>query len=282
MFTWKGSLPIVASGCAVAGLSLLLLNRHKWWFGVPVSSVFWKPSSAAVARGIQKSFPTGSPLYELVCRAFKREDVDVPYRTAALVEQHCKALLDFTGESGDPLALVLCCGCGGIVFQLSKCFGTVLGLDNRKQLIDIALAAKRSYLQSNSQADSISLPDDANLEKTAFAVWTQRTLPAELPNFDAVVIDLSECGYVTKLLFEGLRLLKKGGVLVIVSSCLSLPSSHCKCTGGHKHQNELLLNALTDSQCQLVATDEAISMFSMPGASVELRFARLTAWRHAS
>lgn len=60
-----------------------------------------------------------------------------------LVERHCDALKDFTGERPAPIALDIGCAVGGSTFHLSKVgFSAVLGMDYSKAFIKAANALK--------------------------------------------------------------------------------------------------------------------------------------------
>lgn len=64
-------------------------------------------------------------------------------RCAVLVEKHCTALQDFTGERPPPIALDVGCAVGGASFHLSKAgFGDVLGLDFSSAFIKAANGMK--------------------------------------------------------------------------------------------------------------------------------------------
>ena len=60
-------------------------------------------------------------------------------RCALLVERHCAALKDFTGEREDPIALDIGCAVGGATFELTKCgFKDVLGIDYSRAFVRAA------------------------------------------------------------------------------------------------------------------------------------------------
>ncbi len=61
-----------------------------------------------------------------------------PARCAALCERHCRALLDFTGEAGETLALDVGCAVGGATFELARSFQNVIGIDYSQAFVDAA------------------------------------------------------------------------------------------------------------------------------------------------
>jgi len=74
--------------------------------------------------------------------------VDFPARCALLVERHCAALKDFTGESPPPRAIDVGCAVGGATFELTKCgFAGVMGLDYSKAFVLAATAMKETGAQ---------------------------------------------------------------------------------------------------------------------------------------
>jgi hypothetical protein len=73
-----------------------------------------------------------------------QNDVNFPERCALLVERHCDALKDFTGEKPAPIALDIGCAVGGATFYLSRCgFGAVLGMDYSRAFINAANVLKK-------------------------------------------------------------------------------------------------------------------------------------------
>lgn len=65
--------------------------------------------------------------------------MDFPARCAVLVERHCVALQDFTGEREPPTALDIGCAVGGATFELAKVgFSAVLGIDYSASFINAA------------------------------------------------------------------------------------------------------------------------------------------------
>lgn len=72
-------------------------------------------------------------------RVLVQDDVNFPERCAWLVEKHCSALQDFTGERAPALALDIGCAVGGSSFHLTKAgFGNVLGMDYSSAFISAA------------------------------------------------------------------------------------------------------------------------------------------------
>ena len=49
-----------------------------------------------------------------------QDAVNFPERCALLVERHCSALKDFTGEREEPVALDIGCAVGGAAFHLTQ------------------------------------------------------------------------------------------------------------------------------------------------------------------
>lgn len=68
-----------------------------------------------------------------------QDAVNFTERCALLVEKHCSALKDFTGERPPPIALDIGCAVGGSSFHLTKAgFGDVLGMDYSNAFISAA------------------------------------------------------------------------------------------------------------------------------------------------
>ena len=60
-------------------------------------------------------------------------------RCALLVEKHCDALKDFTGERAEPIALDVGCAVGGATFELTKAgFREVMGIDYSRAFVRAA------------------------------------------------------------------------------------------------------------------------------------------------
>lgn len=89
-----------------------------------------------------------------ICCAFYtsmciQDAVNFPERCAVLVEKHCAALQDFTGERPPPVALDIGCAVGGSSFHLTKAgFGNVLGLDFSSAFINAANQMKADGFSS--------------------------------------------------------------------------------------------------------------------------------------
>lgn len=72
-------------------------------------------------------------------RVHMQDAVNFPERCALLVERHCSALQDFTGERPPAIALDIGCAVGGSTFHLAKAgFGNVLGMDYSSAFISAA------------------------------------------------------------------------------------------------------------------------------------------------
>jgi protein-L-isoaspartate O-methyltransferase len=86
--------------------------------------------------------------------------MDALQRVLALLEQHCKALLDFTGEFGETTALHIGSAVGGFTCVLAESFQQVLGVESRQELHLAArelLAAGSRQLAPTAQVSSCSL-----------------------------------------------------------------------------------------------------------------------------
>ena len=68
----------------------------------------------------------------------KQDALNFTGRLARLCEQHCEALLDFTGEREEPTAMDLGCAVGGASFELARAFPHVLGIDYSHAFVDAA------------------------------------------------------------------------------------------------------------------------------------------------
>lgn len=86
--------------------------------------------------------------------------MDAAQRVLALLEQHCKALLDFTGEFGETTALHIGSAAGGFTCTLAESFQQVLGVESRQELHLAAralLASGSRQLVATAQVRSIHI-----------------------------------------------------------------------------------------------------------------------------
>lgn len=163
-----------------------------------------------------------------------KDAVDFPARCALLVERHCKALQDFTGERTAPTALDIGCAVGGATFELTKCgFGAVLGIDFSQAFINAALQMKADggmrYTSSVEGDITVRrhavLPQDAKPSTARFEVGDACDLRADLAPVDAVLAANLICRLPQPCRFLDRlpSLVKPGGVVVLTTPFSWLP-----------------------------------------------------------
>jgi len=156
-----------------------------------------------------------------------KDALHFPARCAHLCERYCSALQDFTGETGDTLALDLGCAVGGATFEMSKCFTHVLGIDSSPELVEaaqeMAVQGSRQYtavLEGDiTQQYTASLDEDVDCARVRFEQGDACNLRSTLPAFDAVLVArlLTELTEPTRLLQRLPSLVRARGVVVLVS-----------------------------------------------------------------
>eukprot|EP01023_Acetabularia_acetabulum_P041962 TRINITY_DN4113_c1_g1_i2.p1 TRINITY_DN4113_c1_g1~~TRINITY_DN4113_c1_g1_i2.p1 ORF type:complete len:295 (-),score=35.23 TRINITY_DN4113_c1_g1_i2:26-910(-) len=166
-------------------------------------------------------------------------------KCAKLAEQHCQALRDFTGESGESCALDLGCAVGGMTFELAKYFENVLGIDYSNHFIAAAqeMKAEGHTICCMTQEGEITkqiqvrIPQDVDPTRVKFAQGDACNLPKNLPQFDAILAVNLLCRLPDPILFLKYlpKLLKTNGIIVLVSpySWLQSWTQKSKWLGGY-------------------------------------------------
>eukprot|EP00892_Ulva_mutabilis_P006395 jgi/Ulvmu1/4127/UM019_0106.1 len=183
-------------------------------------------TSKAVDEYLQMHFATPDEIFPYT--QAPRDAVNFPERCAVLVEKHCTALQDFTGEKHSPIALDVGCAVGGSSFHLTKAgFGNVLGLDFSTAFINAANKMKadgylsyRTVIEGDiTEMRRAVVPDETDTDKVSFQVGDACNLPKNLAPVDAVLAANLICRLPEPRSFLDRlpTLIKPGGVVVLTT-----------------------------------------------------------------
>lgn len=159
---------------------------------------------------------------------------DFAARCAMLCERHCLALQDFTGELGAPTALDVGCAVGGATFELARVFPLVVGLDYSQHFVDAASVMQATGRMPYTavvegditQACEAVVDPAIDRSRVRFVRGDACNLPTQMRPVDCVLAAnlLCRLPQPTRFLADLPRLLKPGGIAVLVSPYSWLPS----------------------------------------------------------
>lgn len=146
---------------------------------------------------------------------------------ALLVERHCAALTDFTGEMEQPQALLIGCGVGGVAMALAQSFPCVLASDSSQRCIDAAkalqdqgcLSYKTAYAKGVRRLARVA--PDIDSSRITFLRADAMAFVAEVEprSTDALVVTdaLTQLACPKALLAALSRLLRPNGIVCIAT-----------------------------------------------------------------
>mmetsp|Transcript_13812 Transcript_13812/g.41742 ORF Transcript_13812/g.41742 Transcript_13812/m.41742 type:complete len:329 (-) Transcript_13812:346-1332(-) len=270
-----------------AGLVYLGVALHQAYF-VPRNSVKNGRAQTGASGAMQHDTTTAGSAQTRVAWSLERHfaslhDSERPFRAdaliqavaqandsfspalALLVEKHCRALTDFTGELEQPLALVLGCGVGGTAVALAQSFPLVLAIDSCQRCIDAAKALQEqgclSYTSVTAEGAKgvrrlARLPADIDASRINFMRADSESFVEEVDarSADAVVVDglLTQLSHPAALLSRLPRVLRPGGMVAVEtdygwSSAVTAPAQQLAGPGAKPAVGQLELAAVMEA-----------------------------------